>query len=128
MAYNNRKLVLGGIGGVLIAVLIITAFTGIGFLPTSQAKGRIIIKITDAPATLEELWLSIDAATVHKEGGGNETWYDVSIVEEKPFDLLRLTDVSLVLAVDELAVGNYTEIRFHIVDANATIDGISVPL
>ena len=126
MVYNNRKLALGGLGGVLIAVLIITSFAWMGFLPT--ATGRLVIKIKDAPAALEELWLNIDTVKVHRKGGGNETWYEVSVVETKPFDLLRLTDVSLVLAVDDLLVGNYTEIRFHIVDANATIEGVSTPL
>lgn len=65
---------------------------------------------------------------MHREGGGNETWYNVDVVQTEPFDLLSLTDFSIVLAVDELVVGNYTEIRFHIVDANATIDGVSTPL
>lgn len=128
MAYNNRKLALGVLGGVLIAVLIITSFAWMGFLPISEATGRLVIKIKDAPAELEDLWLTIDVVKVHREGGGNETWYKVSVVEREPFDLLSLTNVSLVLAVDELLVGNYTEIRFHIVDANATIDGTSTPL
>lgn len=128
MAYNNRKLALGGLGGVLIAVLIITGFAWIGFLPTVEATGRLVVKIKDAPAALEQLWLTVDAVKVHREGGGNETWYEVSVVETKPFDLLSLTNVSIVLAVDELLVGNYTEVRFHIVDANATINGNSTPL
>lgn len=128
MAHNNRKLALGGLGGVLIAVLIITGFAWMGFLPTAEATGRLVIKIKDAPAALEKLWLTIDAVKVHREGGGNKTWYEVSVVQIEPFDLLKLTDVSLVLAVDELLVGNYTEIRFHIVDTNATIDGTSTPL
>jgi len=128
MAYNNRKLALGGLGGVLIAVLIIAGFTWMGFLPISEARGLLVIKIKDAPAQLEAVWLTIDAVKVHRKGGGNETWYDISVFEREPFDLLRLTNVSHVLAVDELLVGNYTEIRFHIVDANATIDGHPTPL
>jgi len=128
VTYNKRKLAFGGLGGVLIAVLIIAGFAWIGLLPTANATGRLVVKIKDAPAALEELWLTVDAVKVHRQGGGNETWYEVSLVESEPFDLLRLTDVSLVLAIDELLVGNYTEIRFHIVDANAIIDGVSTPL
>lgn len=128
MAYNNRKLALGTLGGFLIAVLIIAGFVWMAFLPMSQARGLLVIKIKDAPAALEELWLTIDAVKVHREGCGNETWYDISVVEREPFDLLSWTDVSLVLAVDELLVGNYTEIRFHIADAKATIDGNSKAL
>ena len=128
MAYNNRKLALGGLGGILIAVLIITSFAWMGLLPSAAATGRLVIKIKDAPASLEELNITIDAVEVHRKGGGNETWYDVGVVQTKPFDLLSLTDFSIVLAVNELLVGNYTEIRFHIVDANATIDGVPTPL
>ena len=128
MVYNNRKLVLGGLGGVLIAVLIVASFVWIGYLPTVHATGQLVVKIRDAPSDLEELWLTIDTVRVHRKGGGNTTWYNVSVMQTDPFDLLSLTDFSIVLAVQELSVGNYTEIRFHIVDANATIDGASAPL
>lgn len=128
MVNNDRKLAMGGLGGVLIAVMIIASFAWIGYLPTVQATGHLVVKVKDAPAELEELWLTIDAAKVHRKGGGNATWYNISVVQTDPFDLLILTDFSIVLATQELLVANYTEIRLHITEANAIINGTFTPL
>lgn len=128
MVQNDRKLALGGLGGVLVAVLIIASFAWMGYLPAAQATGRLVVRVKDAPAELEELWLTIDAVKVHRKGGGNATWYNVSVVQTDPFDLLSLTDFSIVLGVQELLVANYTEIRLHITDAYAIINGTSTPL
>lgn len=128
MVHNNRKLAFGGLGGVIIAVLIIASFAWMGYLPSAQATGQLVMKIKDAPSELEELWLTIDAVKVHRKGGGDATWYNVSVLQKDPFNLLSLTDFSIVLAAQELLVGNYTEIRFHVVNANATINGTPTPL
>jgi len=117
MAYETKKLVMGAAGGFLIAVFIISGFVWTGTLPVTQAKGLLIIEVKDAPAELNELWLNISAVRVHREGCGNETWKEIPVVATEPFDLLRLKNVSKVLAAGELPVGNYTEIRFQIVNA-----------
>jgi hypothetical protein len=125
---NARKLVLGSLGGFTIAIVVVASFVWVGYLPSVQATGQLVIKVKDAPAELEELWMMIDAVKVHRKGDGNTTWSEVSVLQEDPFDLLSLTNFSIVLAVQELLVGNYTEIRLHILGANATIDGNSTPL
>ena len=121
MAYETKKLLMASGGGFLIAVLIISGFVWTGMLPITEAEGLLIIKIKDAPAELNELWLNISAVRVHRKGGGNETWKNVTVVATEPFDLLLLSNVSTVLAAGELPVGNYTEIRFQIVNAWANI-------
>ena len=128
MLGNKRNLLLGGLGGVLVAILIIASFAWMGYLPAAQATGQLVVKIKDYPTELEELWLTIDAVRVHRKGVGNATWFNISVVQTGPFDLLRLTNFSIVLAVQELPVANYTEIRFHTTSANATINGTSTPL
>jgi hypothetical protein len=93
-------------------------------LPVAQAGGVLIINVKDAPADeLEEVFILIDQVLVHGKGGGNETWQEIPVVATDPFDLLLLEDTSTVLAVGELPIGNYTEIRLHVVKANATING-----
>jgi len=116
MAYETKKLTMAAGGGFLIAVLIISSFVWTGMLPVTEAKGLLIIKVKDAPVELNELWLNISAVRVHREGWGNETWKEIAVATE-PFDLLELSNISTVLAAGELPVGNYTEIRFQIVDA-----------
>lgn len=121
MAYETKKLLMASGGGFLIAALIISGFVWTGMLPVADAKGLLIIRVKDAPAELNELWLEIGAVQVHREGWGNETWKNISVIATEPFDLLLLENVSTVLAAGELPVGDYTEIRFQIVNAWANV-------
>jgi len=122
MVYEKKDSIIGAIAGVLIAVLIISGVLQAGVVPPltpppTEEKGFLVIRITDAPAALQELWLQIDEVKVHRKGYGNETWTNITVIETGSFNLLSLQNISLVLAAGELPVGNYTEIRFHIVDA-----------
>lgn len=132
MAYNLRKLAIFGAVGFLLATSIILAVQlYMPFMPVEEAKSLLVIKVKDAPATLNELFLKIDEVQVHREGEGKETWIDVTVVATEPFNLMELTeiDVATVLAAEDLPVGNYTEIRLHVTGANATIDGTpDIPL
>jgi len=127
MAYNLTRATLFGVIGLLLAASIILAVQFSPILeepPTPEAGGILIIKVTDAPAEeLQELFLRIDKVLVHK-AGGDETWKDITVIETEPFNLLLLEDTSTILAVGELPTGTYTEIRLHVDNANATIDGV----
>ena len=157
MAYDLRKLTIFGAVGFLLATSIILAMQlSMPFMPIateggkgpasqsqepssqsqgptsqSEAKSLLVIKVKDAPAMLKELFLQIDGVRVHREGKGEEEgpWMNVTVVASSPFDLMKLRDVATVLAASELPAGNYTEIRLHVVDAYATINGTSgIPL
>ena len=119
MAYEKKNIIIGAVAGVLIAALIISGVLWAGVVPSlpTEEKGFLLIKVKDEPVALQELWLQIDAVKVHRKGYGNETWTNITVIETEPFDLLSLSNVSRVLAAGELPVGNYTEIRFHVVDA-----------
>ncbi len=125
MAYERKDIITGAVAGVLIAVLIISGFLWTGVVsPPTEEKGFLVVKVKDDPVALQELWLQIDEVRVHRKGYGNETWTNITLIETDAFDLLSLQNASLVLAAGELPVGNYTEIRFHVVDAwaNTTQD------
>ncbi|MHA2067083.1 MAG: DUF4382 domain-containing protein [Candidatus Thorarchaeota archaeon] len=146
MAYSVSKVLLFGVIGLLLATSIILTMQFLPILdnpfvddpkipdipdiPVVQAGGVLIINVKDAPTDdLQEIFLQIDQVLVHGKGDGNETWKEITVMETDPFDLLLLEDTSLILAVGELPVGNYTEIRLHVVNANATINGESdIPL
>jgi len=127
MAYEKKNIVIGAVAGVSIAALIISGVLWAGLTPSlpTLEKGFLVINVKDDPAALQALWLQIDAVKVHRKGYGNETWTNITVIDkEEPFDLLSLNNASLVLAVGDLPVGNYTEIRFHVVNAwaNTTQD------
>ena len=122
MAYEKKNITIGAVAGVLMAALIISGLLWAGVVPPltsplTEEKGFLVMKVKDDPVALQELWLKIDAIKVHRKGYGNETWTNITVIETDPFDLLSLHNASLVLAAGELPVGNYTEIRFHVVEA-----------
>ncbi|MCP8305323.1 MAG: DUF4382 domain-containing protein [archaeon] len=134
MTNNGKKVLTHGLMGFFAAFIIITALIGAGVIPltpSAEAKGLLVINVKDAPAELEALMLEIDGIKVHKAGEVEGTWMDVEMLEtpiQVP-DLLSLSDYVMVLATQELTVGSYTEIRFRITSASATIDGTpDIPL
>jgi len=119
--------------GILAAVLIISGvgFSGLkfpslrfpDFFHPSPTMGTLIIKVSDKPVNLTELWLTIDRVSAHRQGEGNETWIDLTFVNNVSnvtFDLLKLQNVTMDLSITEIPPGNYTQIRMHVVAANAT--------
>ena len=136
MTINGKRIGLYATAGVLIAFLII-ACVGISSLsvpslrfswfplpsPPVPNTGTLIIMLTDAPVNLTHLNVTIDSISAHREGNGNETWVDLTFVNnvsEVYFDLLALQDVAMNLSITAIPPGNYTMIRMHIKTANAT--------
>jgi len=130
MGVNRRNIGMYGAAGVLIAALIIAgvaissvmvpSLTFPGFAPN---KGRLRIWLTDAPVELKHLNITIDSISAQRVENGNETWVNLTFVDEKSevyFDLLALQNVTKELADTTLSPGNYTMIKMHVKTINAT--------
>ena len=112
--------------GILLATLIIGSIAVAGFrfpslrLPALLSnKGRLTVLVTDKPADLEHLNITIDKLLIQKSDGENIT-LDLKGGEAVYFDLLALQNVTLTLSETEIQPGNYTMIRMHVLTANAT--------
>ena len=138
MENSTRKIGLRASAGFLIAITIILAVFASGIqLPTIKAKtGTLTVLLTDAPADLETLNITIDSLSVLNVDDPEEDWFDLGFVNEEEeiyFDLLALYNVTMKLSEDEIPVGNYTKLRMTIKTANATktdgeiIDPLEVP-
>jgi hypothetical protein len=138
MENSTRKIGLRVAAGFLVAITIILAVFASGIqLPTVKAKtGTLTVLITDAPADLDHLNITIDSLSVLNVDEPEENWIDlpfVDDVEEVYFDLLALYDVTMELSTEEIPAGNYTKLRMTIKTANATksggeiIDPLEVP-
>ena len=137
MENSTRKIGLRASAGFLIAITIILAVFASGIqLPTVKAKtGTLTVLLTDAPADLKHLNITIDSLAALNVDDP-EDWIDLSLVgedEEVYFDLLALYNVTMELSTQEISPGNYTKLRMTIKTANATktdgeiIDPIEVP-
>ena len=119
---------MSGVAGFCIAILIIIAIPIV--LPTAHA-GTLRILITDDPANLQHLNLTIDDFAVRNGNGG---WTTIPLPTEMiSFDLLQFQDVAFEAVTTQLAPGRYTMIRMHVKEGfaytNATLttgDEISI--
>jgi len=121
MAYNTRKLAAYATTGLIMATFAILAVQILPLTPTEKT-GVLALKITDAPPFMQptSLNVTIDSIMVHREGFGNETWVTFELDGNSTFDLVSLVNVTDLLGADELPVGNYTQIRMHILDATVS--------
>jgi len=126
--------------GILFATLIIGGIAVAGFkIPSLRLpslipnKGHLTVQVTDSPADLKHLNITIDKLLIQKSDGENVTLDLKGGAEAMYFDLLALQDVTLTLSETEIPAGNYTMIRMHVFTANATypdgstIDPLRVP-
>jgi len=120
--------------GTLFAILIIGALAVAGFripalrFPGLSNKGTLTVKIIDKPVELDHLNITIDILEIQDSEGN---WTNLELIDNEPiyFDLLALENITLTLSHTEIATGNYTMIRMHVLTANATYpDGSTIDL
>jgi len=140
MEVKSKTVGLRLVAGVAIAAVIILAVFASGIqLPTNKEgpsegihsdMGRLTVLLKDAPAEVDELWVTITDLAVNRVGNdeAKEGWVSVDFsTSEEPtltFDLLKYQDgETLELTNVELEVGNYSKIRMNILEAKATYYG-----
>jgi len=121
MGYTYKSLVLRAIGGILIAIVIIsgtcTYFT--------YGSGRLVVLITDPPKWGEatHVYIKCGKIEIHRAGEDEKSgWF--TIIEDPGW--INLTDVletSEILGEANLQAGKYNLIRFDILEAKVTVDG-----
>jgi len=116
-----------------MAVSIITSMSALpAIFPNVMAnRGTLIVKITDAPVELSNLFLTIDDIGVQDESGD---WTSLTLVssgdEGLRFDLLEFESTTMDAATGELEAGEYNSIRMSVKEASARLidSEIDVPL
>ena len=135
MAANGKKIGLYATVGVTIAIMIIAAIfaSGIQFPgsnPRSLALGTLRVSITDAPADLANLNVTVNGLYVNNDDTDSRIELNFTgATSEVYFNLLALNNVSQELSIAQIPAGNYSKIRLDVRAANATFtDGTTVDL
>ncbi len=122
MTFDARKMGMYGTIGVLVAALIIASIVFSGLrLPTFVPNtGTLIIKLTDAPANITHLNVTITSISVHRVE--DDVWENLTFVgvSNVSLDLLELENITRDLSETDIPSGNYTKIRLSIGEANVT--------
>ncbi len=118
MSNGKRSIGLFGVSGVLVAALIIAAFVAVGSIFQAQGKATLTIKVMDAPAQLEHLYLTVDWIRIQKV---DEGWVDLELVSDSiSFDLLALKSEAEAETLSEVKIdaGDYSMIQMHVAAAS----------
>jgi hypothetical protein len=143
MAYDRRKIISFGVGGVAIAAILILAFlpvqVEVGINPSVTLQeipgyGFQLVKMSEEQAKLVHLYVTLDAFEVKQADGD---WVEIEISGGRvSFDINRDREVSFTADARDLETGSYTAIRFRVArgleSTNATLDngdviGVDVP-
>ena len=124
MASEKRSIGLFGVAGILVAALIIAGFAFAGNILQVSGKSVLTIQITDKPAELEQLLLTIDYVSIQGDDG---KWIDLDPELTAPFDLLKLQGVTATLSVTEVPAGSYKMVKIHVSEAYAVYSEAQLP-
>lgn len=120
-----KKILVGTVGLILLCIISLTGCV-------QDGTGTLVLQITDAPGDLNitSAIVTISTVEVHLASGGNNStvgWYTV-VEGPNTYDLVEIKDVKEFLGTTELSSGIYTQIRLHVDEAKATIDGVEYDL
>jgi hypothetical protein len=143
MAYSRNRVLTFGAAGIVIAALLILAFIPaqkeIGINPMVALQvipgyGFQIVKMSEEQADVTHLNVTLDGFEVRQADG---EWAEIEVSGGSvSFDLLRARETSFNARVEGLDAGNYSAIRFRVVQGleftNATLSsgdviGVDVP-
>jgi hypothetical protein len=138
MAITTKKLSVYALAGVAFAAIIIAAIFTSGIqLPMNQSTGdqnttpltsnmgTLRVLVTDAPADLDSLDVTIDEIEINGNGG----WMPLALDQIGPFNLLDLENgVSLEVSSTPISAGTYNKVRLHFKEANAYFDNAEEPV
>jgi hypothetical protein len=122
MAYGTRKILIYGVIGILAATILSSSIMMLPnlFVNVNAGTGTLVVKVTDAPVPdLLNLYLTISSVEVLDSTGG---WIPLPVSGgTNTFDLLKLENVAMDLAIGKIPVGDYSKIRLKIDTASATL-------
>lgn len=111
-----------GVIGILAATILSSSILMLPnlFVNVNAGTGTLVVKVTDAPVPeLLNLYLTISSVEVLDSTGG---WIPLTVsVGTDSFDLLKLENVAMDLAIGIIPVGDYSKIRLKIDTASATL-------
>jgi hypothetical protein len=138
MTEEMRHLGLYGAAGILVAILIIASiitssmyFPGLRLPDFFSDKGTLVIKLTDAPVNLQNLYVNISGLGAIKVLDDTEKLVPLSFVNGKSWvhvDILALQNVTMDLSITEIPSGNYTKLRMNITSAYAVYGNATPPV
>lgn len=111
----------------LVGTTMLTACGGTAEEPAARedlsGTGIVEFRATDAPPKdISHIWVTAATIEVHKADADEDTWVTV-VDQEQRFDLVAIQGVEVSLGEEEVAVGQYTQIRLDVTEVIVTMEG-----
>ncbi|MDG6990270.1 MAG: DUF4382 domain-containing protein [Nitrososphaerota archaeon] len=108
----------------IVVVVVIAAAAAVFLMAPS---GSLVVGVKDSPSTgaVSHIYLTITNIVLQGGSGNTSTTFTVNATT---FDLLSLQNVTKMLGKNSAPIGNYTMVRFGVVQAIATVGGTNVTL
>lgn len=108
----------------LLATCACIVAAGCAANPPEAQPAHIDVRLTDAPAVFDSVFVTISTIEVSTEAG----WVTLAS-EPQRFDLLTLqNDATALLGAAELAAGHYSQLRLVVDSSSVVVDGVEEPL
>lgn len=79
--------------------------------------GTVSIYVKDSPADWKHINVTFSEVKIHQADAGNDSGWQTLSIKSGTMDLLRLTNVSELLASSNVTNGKYTQIRIVVISA-----------
>ncbi len=109
---------------VLIAVIVAASITYYFTLPPSVT---LLMKDPPSPryaSSVTHVWITFNSIQMHQVRSGGDTWINLTSKQNVTIDLIAIITTTQNLGRFSIPTGNYTEMRFSVIAANATITGV----
>ncbi len=120
MGYTRKSVGIGALGGILIAIAIISSVNTY----FTYGTGKLVISIKDPPQWMDatHVYIKCSKMEIHREDGNESGW--ITIFQNLGWiNLAEILNSSKMLGEAELQAGKYNIIRFYISDALVTVNG-----
>ena len=106
--------------------IIMVALSGYAYM--TYGKGRLVVELTDPPrewGQASNVYIKHGMVSVHRANAGNESGWFTVVDAEGWVDLKSTLNSSKTLGVGSLQAGKYNLVRFEVVEAIVTVDGVN---
>lgn len=113
----------------LLVVIISAIVVGSGALTyVTYGSGRLVVDITDPPqgwGPATSVYIHYSQVKLHRANAENESGWVTVVDSEGWVDLKETLNASKTLGIAELQAGTYNLVRFEILEAKVTVDGMN---
>ncbi len=110
--------------GLLVTIVVVFA----GFTYFTYGKGTLVVEMKDPPkewGSASKIYIRYSEIKIHRANAGNESGWFTAVEGDSWIDLSTVLSSSKVIGSAGFQAGKYNLMRFEVLDAIVTVDGMN---